>query len=48
MGRLVEVVTRMMRMGVRALRVVLVDVPVASDLTVSGIVQGGGQSRCAV
>lgn len=48
MGRLVEVVTRVMRMGARGLCVVLVDVSVAPDLTVSGIVQGGGQSRCAV
>jgi hypothetical protein len=48
MGRLVEVVTRVMRMSARGLCVVLVDVSVAAYRMVGCFMQGGGQGRCAV
>lgn len=48
MGRLVEVVTRVMRMGARGLCVVLVDVSVAPNRMVGCFMQGGSQGRCAV
>jgi hypothetical protein len=48
MGRLVEVVTRVMRMGARGLCVVLVDVSVAPYRMVGCFMQGGGQGRRAV
>lgn len=48
MGRLVEVVTRVMRMGARGLCVVLVDVFVTPYRMVGCFMQSGGQGRCAV